>query len=81
MRARVRLVVMLAITLGIPAAALLLRFYTVGLSNRIPSVVQNVIAGVLMSIVTTSIGVIAKVGRVGFSRRFPFIRFWLVIPE
>ena len=81
MRARVRLVVMLAITLGIPAAALLLRFYTVGWSNRIPSAVQNVIAGVLMSIVTTSIAVIVKVGRVGFSRRFPFIRFWLVIPE
>lgn len=81
MRARIRLAVTLAVILSIPAAALLLRFFMVGWSSRIPSLVQNVLAGVLTAIVTTSIAVIVKVGRVGVSRKFPFIRFWLVIPQ
>lgn len=81
MRARTRLAVMVAVILSIPAAALLLRFYTVGWSSRIPSPVQNVLAGLLTAIVTTSVAVIVKVGRIGVSRTFPFIRFWLVIPE
>jgi hypothetical protein len=81
MRARIKLVVVLAVTLGIPVGTLLLRFYTVGWSTRIPNFVQNVIAGILTSIVTASIVVIVKVGRVGLSRKFPFIRFWLVVPE
>jgi hypothetical protein len=81
MRARVRLVVTLAVTLGIPAAVVLVRIYTVGLPRSIPSLVQNVMGGFLISIVTTSIAVIVKVGRVGFSRKFPFVRFWLVVPE
>ena len=81
MRTRVRLVVTLAVPLSILAAGTLLRIYTVGLPRSIPRAVQNVIAGILTSIVTTSIAVIVKVGRVGFSRKFPFIRFWLVVPE
>jgi hypothetical protein len=60
---------------------ILLRNYTVGLPRSIPRAVQNVIGRILTSIVTTSIAVIVKVGRVGFSRKFPFIRFWLVVPE
>jgi hypothetical protein len=62
-------------------AGTLLRTYTVGLPRSIPRAVQNVVAGILTGIVTTSIAVIVKVGRVGFSRKFPFIRFWLVVPE
>lgn len=81
MRARIRLVVTLAVTLGTLAAAMLLRIYTVGLPNRIPKAVQNILGGVLTAVGTTSIAVIVKVGRVGFSRKFPFIRFWLVVPE
>ena len=81
MRARIRRAVMLAVTVGIPAAVMLVRFYTVGVRSRIPSAVQNVMAEVLMSIVGISIAVIVRVGRVGFSRKFPYIRFWLVVPE
>jgi hypothetical protein len=81
MRTRVRLVVTLAVTLSILAAGTILRIYTVGLPRLIPRAIQDVIAGILMSIVTTSIAIIVKVGRVGFSRKFPFIRLWLVVPE